>query len=97
MVGIISEADLMRREEIGTEDTPLAEIAALLERNQIKRVPITKDGKLVGVVSRSNIIQALASSKGSRIASGMRIGQSDWRFSPDWASRAGRTSAAARR
>jgi CBS domain-containing protein len=39
----------MRREEIGTEDTPLAEIAALLERNQIKRVPITKDGKLVGV------------------------------------------------
>jgi CBS domain-containing protein len=105
MVGIISEADLMRRKEIGTEkrrpwwleamtpattlanefaksrgkrvaelmssevvsaseDAPLIEIATLLERHHIKRVPITKDGKLVGVVSRSNIIQALASSKG---------------------------------
>jgi CBS-domain-containing membrane protein len=104
MVGIISEADLMRREEIGTEkrrpwwleamtpattlanefakshgkcvgdlmsrqvvsaseDTPLAEIAAILERHQIKRVPITKDGKVIGVVSRANIVQALASSK----------------------------------
>ena len=105
MIGIISEADLMRREEIGTEkrrpwwleamtpattlanefakshgkrvaelmsqqvvsaseDMPLAELAALLERHQIKRVPITKDGKLIGVVSRSNLVQALASSKG---------------------------------
>jgi osmotically-inducible protein OsmY len=47
-----------------SEDTPLIDIATLLERRHIKRVPITKDGKLVGVVSRSNIIQALASSKG---------------------------------
>jgi len=29
------------------EDTPLAEIAAILERNRIKRVPITQEGKLV--------------------------------------------------
>jgi CBS domain-containing protein len=105
IVGMISEADLMRREEIGTvkrrpwwleamtpattlanefakshgkrvadlmsrhvvsasEDTPLAEIAALLERHQIKRVPIIKDRKVIGIVSRANIVQALASSKG---------------------------------
>jgi CBS domain-containing protein len=104
LVGIISEADLLRREEIGTEvhrprwmeamtpattlaaefarahgkqvkelmsedvitateDTPLAEIAAILERRRIKRVPITRDGALVGVVSRANLIQALASAK----------------------------------
>ena len=44
-----------------TEDTPLSEIAALFERKRIKRVPITKHGKLVGIVSRSNLIQALAS------------------------------------
>lgn len=102
LIGILSEADLIHRAEIGTEkrrpwwleavtgaatlaeefakshgkkvgelmttevvsateDTPLAEIAALLERKRIKRVPITRHGKLVGVVSRSNLIQALAS------------------------------------
>jgi hypothetical protein len=44
-----------------SEDTPLSEIATVLERHRIKRVPVVKDGKLVGVVSRSNLIQALAS------------------------------------
>jgi CBS domain-containing protein len=44
-----------------TEDTPLSDIAALLERHRIKRVPIVRDGKLVGIVSRSNLIQALVS------------------------------------
>jgi CBS-domain-containing membrane protein len=104
VVGIISEGDLLRREEIGTEkhrpwwieavtpaatlahefakshgqrveevmstevvsaseDTPLDEIATLLEKHRIKRVPIIKEGKLVGIVSRSNLIQALASAQ----------------------------------
>jgi CBS-domain-containing membrane protein len=45
-----------------SEETPLAEIATLLEKHRIKRVPIIEDGKLVGIVSRSNLIQALASS-----------------------------------
>ena len=44
-----------------TEETTLSEIAALLERKRIKRVPVVKDGKLVGIVSRANLIQALAS------------------------------------
>jgi CBS domain-containing protein len=102
VVGIISEADLIRREELGTEkqrpwwieaatpaatlaeefakshgrrvrevmservisaeeETPLGEIATLLERYRIKRVPILRQGKLVGIVSRSNLVQALAS------------------------------------
>jgi CBS domain-containing protein len=104
VIGMISEADLLRREEIGTEkhrrwwleavtpatklaeefakshgrrveevmstnivsaseDTPLAEIATLLERHRIKRLPILRDGKLAGIVSRANLIQALASSQ----------------------------------
>jgi CBS domain-containing protein len=104
VIGVISEADLIRREEIGTEkhrpwwlealtpasilaeefakshgrrvaeimsanivsaseDTPLEEIAALLEKHRIKRVPILRDGKLVGIVSQSNLVQALASSQ----------------------------------
>jgi CBS domain-containing protein len=101
LLGILSEADLIHRAEIGTEkhrpwwleavtgastlaeefakshgkkvgevmtsgaisvseDTPLSEIAALFEQKQIKRVPVVKDGKLIGIVSRSNLVQALA-------------------------------------
>ena len=41
-------------------DTPLGEIA-LLERHHIKRVPVVRNGKVVGIVSRANLIQALAS------------------------------------
>ena len=110
LVGIVSEGDLMNREEIGTEihhpwwieavtpgatlaaefakshgkrveevmsenvitateDTSLADIAALLERNRIKRVPIMQHGKLVGIVSRSNLVQALASNGAASTAS----------------------------
>jgi len=44
-----------------SEDASLAEIASLLERKRIKRVPVMSGDKLVGIVSRSNLIQALAS------------------------------------
>jgi CBS domain-containing protein len=43
------------------EGTPLVEIANLLERRRIKRVPVMRDEKLIGIVSRSNLIRALAS------------------------------------
>ncbi|SRR5579871_445814 len=57
-------ADVMTREVVLAEpDTPVADIAALLERHRIKRVPIVKDGMLVGIVSRANLIQALAASR----------------------------------
>jgi CBS domain-containing protein len=104
LAGIVSEADLMHRHEIGTDDrrpdswwgrflgpdrsvasyvkshatrardvmsanvvsvgpdTPLARIAKLLDRHQVKRVPVLDDGELVGIVSRSNLVQALADS-----------------------------------
>jgi CBS-domain-containing membrane protein len=53
--------DLMTRDVVSAApDTPVAEIATLLERHRIKRVPIVEDGKLVGIVSRANLIQALA-------------------------------------
>ncbi|WP_321917308.1 MULTISPECIES: CBS domain-containing protein [unclassified Paraburkholderia] len=41
--------------------TPLSEIADVLERLRIKRVPVLDQGKLVGIVSRANLIRALAS------------------------------------
>jgi CBS domain-containing protein len=105
LVGILTESDLMRRAEAGTEhpyswwvhflagdatvaadyvkshaakiedvmtsnvvtaapETPLYEIATLLEEHQIRRVPIVdKDGNLVGIVSRANLIQIVASAR----------------------------------
>jgi CBS domain-containing protein len=104
LVGIISEGDLVRRAETGTErkaswwltfvsgtdqlahdfvkahgtkvsdvmsrevvvvhpDTPLREVARLLEANRIKRVPVLEGDLLIGVVSRANLLQALASAK----------------------------------
>ena len=45
-------------------ETPLHEIAMLLEERRIKRVPIVnKDGNLVGIVSRANLIQLVASAR----------------------------------
>jgi CBS-domain-containing membrane protein len=41
--------------------TELADIATLLETRGIKRVPVVRDGKLVGIVTRANLIRALAS------------------------------------
>jgi CBS domain-containing protein len=43
-----------------TEDTPVAEIADILAQHNIKRVPVVRDGKLVGIVSRADIIRTLA-------------------------------------
>jgi len=105
LAGIVTESDLMRRAEIGTErqyswwlsmladastlaadyvkshatgvkdimtrkvktaapETPLHELAEIFEKNHIKRVPIVNgDGELVGIVSRANIIQAVASAR----------------------------------
>jgi len=53
--------DVMTRDVLSvTEDTPVADIAVLLETNRIKRVPVLRDGKLVGIVSRANLVRALA-------------------------------------
>ena len=102
LVGIVSEGDLIRRPEIGTqrkrarwlgfltgpgklaedfvheqghkvgevmtgspltvtEDTPLADIADLMEKNNVKRLPVMRGDTLVGIVSRANLLQAVAS------------------------------------
>jgi CBS domain-containing protein len=53
--------DVMTREVVTVSDTTdLAEIANLLETKRIKRVPVVRDGKLVGIVSRANLVRALA-------------------------------------
>lgn len=101
VLGIVSEGDLMRRVENGTErrkswwlksifagannaseyvktharkaheimtpkpitiaeDEPLYRVAKLLEKHHIKRVPVVRDGKLVGIVSRANLLRGFS-------------------------------------
>jgi CBS domain-containing protein len=56
--------DVMTREVITVRpDAPVHEIATLLERNRIKRVPVVENDELVGIVSRANLIQAVASTR----------------------------------
>ena len=53
--------DVMTRDVISVSDTtPVADIAIVLETNRIKRVSVLRDGKLVGIVSRANLVRALA-------------------------------------
>lgn len=53
--------DVMTRKVITVPpSTPLHEIATLFEKHGIKRVPVVDAGRLVGIVSRSNLIQAVA-------------------------------------
>jgi len=42
------------------EDDTLADLASMLEEHRIKRVPIVRQGKLVGIVSRANLLHGLA-------------------------------------
>jgi CBS domain-containing protein len=53
--------EIMTREVISVDETTdLADIAMLLETKRIKRVPVVGGGKLVGIVSRANLVRALA-------------------------------------
>lgn len=49
---------------VATEDMALNEVAKLLEAHQIKRVPIVRDGHLVGIISRANLLHGLATMAG---------------------------------
>lgn len=57
-------ADVMTKRVITVdEQADLVEIAAILEKNHIKRVPVVRGDSLVGIVSRANLIQGLAAAK----------------------------------
>ncbi len=101
LAGIVTEGDLLRRDELGTErrrswwlrliaspgrqaadftrthgrrvadvmthdvlsvkaDAPLEEIVTLMEEHRIKRVPVLEGDRVVGVVSRADLLRALA-------------------------------------
>jgi CBS domain-containing protein len=47
-----------------TEDMPARDLARLMYSRNIKRVPVLRDGKLVGIVARSDLVRALAQKLG---------------------------------
>lgn len=54
--------DVMTRKVITVqEETSLAEIVALMEKHDIKRVPVMRGKSTIGIVTRSNLLQAMAS------------------------------------
>jgi CBS domain-containing protein len=102
LVGVVTEADFLRRVEVGTElkrprwlefiagpgrlateyvhshgrkvaevmtgepvtvieDTPIEDIVRLMEERRIKRLPVVRGTKVVGIVSRADLLHALAS------------------------------------
>ena len=69
--------DVMTRSVVSAEpETPLRDVAMLMEKHSIKRIPIVTNGELVGIVTRSNLVQALAS---TRKALGAAISDTDLR------------------
>jgi CBS domain-containing protein len=54
-------ADIMSPEVIAVdEETLVGEVAMLLSKRKIKRVPVMRNGKMVGIISRADIVQAVA-------------------------------------
>jgi CBS domain-containing protein len=118
VIGMVSEGDLLRRYEIGTErkrfegswwmhfftsdpgpaeyvkshatraadimtrpvvsvaeDVAVAKIAAIFEKRRIKRVPVLRGERLAGIVTRANLVQALAVK--TRLVTGVRAQTDD--------------------
>ena len=54
--------DVMTRDPVTVfDDTPLDEMVALMESKGVKRLPVMRSGKMVGIVTRANLLQAVAS------------------------------------
>lgn len=72
IVGLVSEADIIAKkgkqvqaimsQQVFSvaEEASVEEIAQLMTRHRIKRVPVMNDGKLVGIVSRADIVNTIA-------------------------------------
>lgn len=51
------------------EDTPLADVVALMEHHRIKRLPVLRDEKLIGIVSRSDLVRTIGDKIGAPASS----------------------------
>lgn len=67
-------AEVMTRPVITVdEETQLVEVADILERHRINRVPVVRENKLVGIVSRADLLRGLA----AKVAGPKRPGEPD--------------------
>jgi CBS domain-containing protein len=54
-------ADVMTRDPVTvSEDTELQSLVAIMEAHHVKRLPVTREGRLVGIVTRANLLRAVA-------------------------------------
>jgi len=118
VLGVVTEGDLLRRAETGTErhrprwleflvgpgrlagdyvdaharkvgevmtsdvavaapHDDLADIVRLMEKRRVKRLPVVENGKLVGIVSRADLVRALLGTLTKEAASAARRPSSD--------------------
>lgn len=75
ILGVVSEADLVAKKGKQvkaimsdkvisvTEETTVETIASLMTTHKIKRLPVMRGEKLVGIVSRADIVRAIAMGK----------------------------------
>jgi CBS domain-containing protein len=110
LVGMLTEGDLLRRVETGTEGdrpgwlasflmpgreasryvrthgrkisevmtsgvisaaeaTPLAELVTLMQRHHVKRIPVVREGRLVGIVSRADLVRQIGKALSAELVS----------------------------
>ena len=55
-----------------SEDDSLQIVVELMERRRVKRLPVMRDGRLVGIVSRANLVHAVVASCARRASAGRR-------------------------
>jgi CBS domain-containing protein len=60
----LTAADVMSREVVSVDhDADLADVAETLDAKRVRRVPVLRNGRLVGIVSRADLVRALAEAK----------------------------------
>ena len=55
LVGEVMTRDVLT----ATEDTPLEVVVDMMERHQVKRLPVVREKEIVGIVTRQNLLRAL--------------------------------------
>lgn len=46
------------------EDTPLDDVISILQKHKINRLPVLRNDKLVGIISRNDILKAMVQNNG---------------------------------
>jgi len=54
------EEVMTRNPHTVSEEAPLDEVVRIMERKNVKRVPVLKEGRLAGIITRANLLQVLA-------------------------------------